>query len=281
MEKKKEIIIVPQGGIANRLRALMSAYTLAINLNRPLKILWVRDNELNASFSDIFQQKCEFYQIEEISQLKFLLRYSPPRKKNVFISYLIQSLYDYYYFNQIGKRSIFPSKEQWLSGFNDKSFIIVSGSSFFDYDPALINTVFPISNIVRNRVSEILKRKMPQFAIHIRRTDNELSIKYSPIDLFVETIDYELSKNREALFFLATDDESVKKTLIKKYPNNIIFNLVPANRKTSKGIIDGMSELEIISQCDIIYGSYWSSFTEIAAQKGNKKLIVLKTSIPS
>lgn len=276
MVREKEIFIVPQGGIANRLRAIMSAFSLARNLRRPLTIIWVKNEELNASFSDIFQIKPDLYKLVEISQFTNLFRYSPPRKKNFFLPSLLQFCDSRHFIHQTGSNPEFPTKEEWLSDFNDKPVVIVSGSSFFDYDPAQINTIFPVSINVKNRIKEILGGKQPDLALHIRRTDNDLSIRYSPIEIFEETIEKEISNNKDVIIFLATDDEKVKNALLQKYPENLISNSTPATRKTADGITDGMAELEILSQCHTIYGSYWSSFSEIAAEKGNNTLIVLK-----
>lgn len=276
-QNKNEIIIVPQGGIANRMRAMMSAYTLAQSLGRRLRILWVENEELHCSFPDIFAINNDLYSVESISNFKHLFAFLPPLKKNLFLSPLFRLFKNRHYIFQIGKNVIFPTREQWLKEYDNQDIVIVSGSSFFDYDPGSINSVFPISDKVAKREKEIVMNQMPQIAFHIRRTDNTLAIKHSPLELFENALERELTNNSDALFFLATDDETIKNKFVQKYPHNIICNPNPAVRSTCDGIVDGMAELEILSKCEIIYGSYWSSFAEIASQKNGNRLVVLKT----
>ena len=46
----EKIILVPVGGLANRMRAVASAVTLTYRVRRKLEVLWFRDWGLNAPF---------------------------------------------------------------------------------------------------------------------------------------------------------------------------------------------------------------------------------------
>ena len=60
------------------------------------------------------------------------------------------------------------------------------------------------------------------------------------------------------------------------YPLNIIINEEPARRDTKEGMIDAFAEMMIMSECDLIYGSYASTYSKVAANYGNKPLIILR-----
>lgn len=52
----EKIILVPVGGLANRMRAVASAVTLTYRVRRKLEVLWFRDWGLNAPFFKVFEE---------------------------------------------------------------------------------------------------------------------------------------------------------------------------------------------------------------------------------
>ena len=76
--------------------------------------------------------------------------------------------------------------------------------------------------------------------VHIRRTDNTVSMSRSTPEGFRRAMDREIKRDFKVRFFLATDDEALKATLVQEYPDRIITQR--------------------------IIGSYWSSFTDTAAE---------------
>lgn len=53
----EKIILVPVGGLANRMRAVASAVTLTYRVRRKLEVLWFRDWGLNAPFFKVFEDR--------------------------------------------------------------------------------------------------------------------------------------------------------------------------------------------------------------------------------
>ena len=53
-ERKKDITLIPVGGLANRMRAIASAVELSRICDCRLNVYWFRDMGLNARFGDIF-----------------------------------------------------------------------------------------------------------------------------------------------------------------------------------------------------------------------------------
>ena len=97
------------------------------------------------------------------------------------------------------------------------------------------------------------------------------------VELFMEKAEEEFSNNNNTKIFLATDDEYVKKTFKSRFADKIITSMNLADRNSIIGIQDGLAELYTLARTSKIYGSAWSTFSEIAAKIGNIELeIILK-----
>ena len=113
--------------------------------------------------------------------------------------------------------------------------------------------------------------------MHIRRTDNVESIKFSPLELFLEKINFEVSENENVNFFLSTDDLNVEERIISEFGNKIITHKKEFSRQTVAGMQDAVVDMFCLSKTAVIYGSYWSSFSEISARIGEINLTTLIT----
>lgn len=270
--RNSRLRIVPVGGLANRMRAIGAAYSLAKTLGKVLCVVWRSNNELKAQFSLIFKTDQLPFQLTEANAFEYRLQYECPRKKNFFISGLTAFITQkklFYIDNTLSDRLVREIENH--SG----DVIINSGTDFYDFDPDLLPEIFKFTDKVVSAKHKILKEKKPQIAVQIRRTDNLNSIDRSPLSLFEQKIQDLISCDPSLEIFLATDDEQTKLYFSQLYPDNIIFNTTQASRTTPGGIIDAAAEFLIMSECKKIYGSYWSSFSEIAALYGNVPLEVL------
>lgn len=274
MANSGNIIIVAQGGLANRMRAIASSLFYARKLNRDLIVVWNKNKDLNASFSELFKTENLPFEIIEPDFIKYNFYYELPRKRNLFLSSLIrklnvsQTLIDIHLYTE-------EEIEEKIKRIKS-NVIINSGLQFADFDHSILNSIFQFSNKVIETKKNLLDGRTPNYTIQIRRTDNYNSIKYSPLSSFEAIIQKHIDYDPKVLFFLATDDSKTKQILSSRYKNNIIINKREARRDTTPGMIDAAAELLIMSECEKIYGSYWSSFSEIAAIYGGKELIVVK-----
>ena len=86
----EKIILVPVGGLANRMRAVASAVTLTYRVRRKLEVLWFRDWGLNAPFFKVFEEP-ELMNISfSETSCKHLLMYDRPRRRNFYLPKLFQ-----------------------------------------------------------------------------------------------------------------------------------------------------------------------------------------------
>ena len=113
--------------------------------------------------------------------------------------------------------------------------------------------------------------------VHIRRSDNVQAIQGSPLELFEKKIAEELALNPEQRFFLATDDEETAERLKNMFGDAIVMQERRClKRGDSAGIVDAAVDFLALSRCREIFGSFWSSLSDIAAEYGKHPLTVLK-----
>jgi hypothetical protein len=101
--------------------------------------------------------------------------------------------------------------------------------------------------------------------VHIRRGDNKKSIEGSPLPCFQT----KMREHPDAFFVIATDDMKVRKELETEFGNRCVFPASVLTRKTEEGMIHGVADFFALTKCSELWGSYWSSFTDIAALYGN------------
>ena len=111
--------------------------------------------------------------------------------------------------------------------------------------------------------------------VHIRRTDNTVSMGKSTTEQFISEMEKALEKRPATRFFLATDDIDEEKTLRGLFPGKIISNQErDPSRDSLSGMKDAVVDLFCLAACDHLIGSYWSSFTDTAADMhGIEKVI--------
>lgn len=130
---------------------------------------------------------------------------------------------------------------------------------------------------IQARIDQLCQQFSPYtLGVHIRRTDNTASIEQSPIELFITAIDKEIDLNVDVSIYLATDDESVKQELKKRYGKRLIYVKDKADRSSIAGIQGGIVDMYVLARTQKIFGSFHSSFSELAAQIGNIPLEIIK-----
>lgn len=261
------IIIMPEAGLCNRLRAIDSAVALAARHKMKLHIIWERNEHCNDKFSNLFIVPKE---VERLTEIKggFAMKVV---KKLVSV-YL--SLTNKCYLDQKKIENLMSQKNgfETLSGC---SRVYIRSYGRF-YQSALPFSIFrpkaPIQEIITSYKEDNI------IGVHVRRTDHQYSITYSPTEKFIEYMNKEIDKDSNVKFFLATDDPSVEITLRKVFPNKIVSHCKKSlDRNNPTAIQDAVVDLYCLSNCRKLIGSYSSSFSDIASGiNGIDKVIVKK-----
>ncbi len=256
-------IIQPSGGLCNRMRAINSARALAKRRKEKLVILWYLNPELNAAFEDLFQP----IQEPDITLLN-IRSLKDPRKL-------------YYQFSagqRLGDEDIRAHKmgdkleEDFLQSLKKRVYLLTCEQ----FAPSEGYDLFVPTKALQQRIDSFTKDFSPRcVGVHIRRTDNLVSMGKSTTEQFIAEMEKELSVHPESRFFLATDDLKEEELLRSRFPRKILSNPSRTiDRNSIAGMHDALLDLYCLAATDKIIGSYWSSFTDTAADmRGIEKII--------
>ena len=259
----KTIIVQPTGGLCNRMRTIASAVQLAQKLNCKIKVLWVKDPSLNAPFNSLFDGFP--YLVIETTEGSFYHR---------LFSLIYKRIKHYMLLDQIWIENKARGKDEslWIDEIKDKNIYIEACSDI--YKDSGVYDIFKPKSSIQN---EVISNSSEFIGLHIRRSDNEMSIKYSPTKLFLDVIEKEIANDSAVKFYLATDDLQEEKTISERFGDRIFtYKKHSVDRNTEVGIVDAMIDLTNLASCRKIYGSYYSSFSDVAAIWGNTEKKVIK-----
>ncbi|MBN2612161.1 MAG: hypothetical protein JXB00_11440 [Bacteroidales bacterium] len=275
------ITIRPFGGIGNRIRSIDSVIGITQDRQIPFTIIWERTPSLNCNFEELFslpnyisvinkngKETGLIYKLISITkEFLFKIGINTPLGYNKYlyqkdIVRLMSTGYDFHQLNNI-ERVYIDTQTRFYS--NGKEFELFK----------------PVPKII-NKVDEIIQSFTEYtVGIHIRRTDNFKSIDNSPVEEFIKFMEKEIELNSDVSFFLATDSSEVESELRSKFKYRIIKQSnIKLKRNDPIAIKDALVDLLCLSRTKKIYGSYWSSFSEVAALFGKIPLqIVVKNQI--
>ncbi|KAA6324551.1 hypothetical protein EZS27_026134 [termite gut metagenome] len=271
------ITLIPVGGLANRMHAIASALSLANDCNTHLRIIWYKDVGLNCEFHQLFQPlPYARVTLKSASLIDFIL-YDRPRRKNFWIPRVFQRiLFDKCLYGS--KVTILKSRDfDFLGWAKGKNVFITAYSLFYPL------SCFPLSGcfIPKDGIQQRIREQYNLFnkhtvGVHIRRTDNVYSISESPTELFINRMNDEIQQHPETLFYLATDSQEEKVRLKSIFGERIITLDKEISRTTPTGIENAVVDLFLLSKTNKIIGSFYSSYTEIAAELSGIKRIIMK-----
>lgn len=276
---QRNLIIVPFGGLANRIRVILSAINLAQKFNLKLKVYWIEREELNCDFNYLFQpiKNVEIKTFKNGFFFKVLIKLSSHLK--IFLSFFNYIVISDKYIHKFLERDYFDCNPQILDhklkNRSNKNIFFTTCAKFYNYDNNDIS-LLKVNHYVQNRVNLFLeKHSLTNYiSIHIRYTDNVLAINNSPLSIFESIINIELDFGRKIV--ICTDSEFVKNELEQKYSNILIFPETEKNRDSVIGIQDALFELIILSKANKVFGSYGSTYSLLATEIGNNPLIIVK-----
>lgn len=259
--------IIPSAGLCNRMRVVASGYECARERGLEARVLWDTTNPgCRAAFHSLFLPvEVEGIVVEDTSAL-FAQAQS---RRNLYIPKLLRrlrysTLIENYNWNWTGKKLELPDAK----------------GSMAIYSMHQCGPNYPLSELFRpvpvlaSRIDELVPDG-PVVGVHIRRTDHVQSIRHASVEDYIGLMDKEIASDDAVRFFLATDDESVKRRLIGHFgKDRISTSSGRLRRDTLEGIEGAVVDLFALSRCNRILGSYYSSYSEIAAELGQIDLII-------
>ena len=273
------IYIIPHSGLANRIRVIVSGLSFSHKVNHRLTIIWNKDKSLFCRFSDLFEKNEKII----VKKKSFILKLLIKAQNSLLIKKTIGKLYsiDFTLFDSNVKEFVWSTGSNFIDykklPFKVKNYFF-STCHEFHFGAAYLKFLSPVKSIQLEIDKNSARFTGKTIGVHIRRTDHLQSIVESPLLAFVAAMKLELMADPGINFYLATDDLKVETLLINKFPGKIISYKKDYSRATVKGIQDAVVDLYSLANTCKIYGSYFSSFSDIASKIGDIPLIVVRKS---
>lgn len=270
------IFLEPHSGLANRLRAIVSGVSLAKKMNQPIRVIWNKDVGCYVDFHELFQP-VDGLELRRDNWKTKCMKLARGKKSLRWLPVLAGI--DFYMFDENFKQYVWCNKGHVFNPASLKKNvrnIYINTCNDFYYHKEVMELFKPINEIQVIIENYTKKFSSKTIGVHIRRTDNVESIEYSPIELYIEEMKIDLSRDSEVDFFLATDDKETEKRLKELFPRKIITTEKELTRSSKAGMVGAMVDLYSLAKCSKIYGSYYSSFSDVASRIGNIPLKVLK-----
>ncbi len=257
------ITVEPKGGLANRIRAVDSALSMAARFETEARIIWPLLPECNCGFGELFALP-GFASLEQKGS-DLLSGLLPDNAYFLFKRISGKLRYD----KQIFQKQLRKLKEGKFDFNTLKKYRSVYINSYerFYYKDRYKHLFF--NEDILARVREIsVGFPAGIVGVHIRRTDHKKAIEHNPTEWFMEAISEEIAKDNSVKFFLATDSPQEQSRVVEKFGQRVITFEKTLERDEPAGIKDALVELLCLSRTRKILGSYYSSFSAVAAEIG-------------
>ncbi|MBP6793487.1 MAG: hypothetical protein KA143_00455 [Saprospiraceae bacterium] len=269
------IILNCDGGLCNRMRAIDAAIEYSQLASQELSVIWRKNRGLNCDYGQLFEANPLF----EIIHHRWYHYTGQPRhlrnplRKWIGIT-LEKSLYDAtFYENDRYRPDILQVDPVSLKGIKK---IYITNSNNFLKTRRSYAAFRPVGDL-RSKIDTI-GRAFPKdiVGVHVRRTDHEQSIRYSTDSTFFSKMKELKDQNPGLNFFLATDDPFTDDKFKFIWGESILTYPKVFGRNSEQGIQDAVIDLYLLSKTKGILASYYSSFSEAAADIGNIPLEIVK-----
>jgi hypothetical protein len=263
------IDLVPIGGLCNRMRAMASGVRMSEVLNGTCHIRWAKNRDCFADFDELFQPvTLSNITVSPISP--FQLHFAVSRKKNLYLPGLIRKfMYD--------AQWVWTKEQLDDAVFQEvkaQKMVVISGYSLTAHFP--LRVLFRPQPELQDRIEAVCKRFTPNtLGVHIRRGDNQMSIQNNPSSDYFHFMDAELLRNPEVRFYLATDSDAIKSEMAVRYGDKLFFSDAQLRRDSLQGMKDAVVDLWCLAATSRIIGSYYSSYSDLAAEMGDVELVIL------
>lgn len=265
------ITVLPEGGLCNRMRVVASAWLLAKASAQPMRVLWHRTPDFNARFDSIFSTAEIPFDVLERSAMTrigrggFRLREYWARVSGNYV---------------LGECETAPGKFQMEHALKaiDGRDVFVHTNSRLAFDPEMYKLFVPAAEAAEF-IENLRANVANSVGVHVRRTDNTQALRESTLEQFIALMKVEVESNPKTQFFLATDDPEVTTTLQANFADRVQeYKKRAYSRNDPLAIVDAVVDLFALGNCRKLIGSYWSSFTDTAAELNGIECVIARSS---
>ncbi len=274
------IIVEPCAGLGNRFLGMASAYHWAQQTGDELTVLWKTERVMGAKNEAVFSlpegirvihAKDYGYKDKPFSYFRYTMLEKKLRRKAD-------------YFSDVGTTNdLFVEKgnayyEEVMKNNNLK--FIRAFSQFHDFSgiERPLEFIKP-THYVMNKADSVIGNidSGRNIGVHIRRTDNQVCINNSPLEVFIDAMEREIENDDKVTFYIASDDLDTILELKKRFGERIYYmSEKNFERDSDRGIADAFAELICLSHSKKIIGSFYSTYSRIAAMLSGIELEVVK-----
>jgi hypothetical protein len=259
---RRFLTVEPTGGLANRMRVVDSAASLAEERGLALTVHWTRTSDLNARFAELFEPLPGVRVREHAWTTSRLWRVSA-------------RLLGYYrpYVDQAGlERRMKSGVGVGDLAVGPRAFLITC--SRFVAVPGPARRWVPVRDL-RHELDRVTRAfDSATLGIHIRRRDFPEG-RESPTEGFMTWMKAELRQNPATRFFLATDSLAEERTLAEAFPGRLITRPKNYDRNRPEGVRDALIDLYALARTRRIAGTHSSSFSEVAGEIGGCEVVTI------
>ncbi|MBX2817449.1 MAG: hypothetical protein KTR24_15680 [Saprospiraceae bacterium] len=253
-----KITVKANGGLGNKMRVIASCIALHHTLKVPIHVIWENNWELHCSFDQLFKPIDGLIVVEEpylkwYNVLKLGMRWRHRSSMQRSADQVI---------DDADIEHLEEDFDQYVQG--NESVFIKTCAAFYG-DDSHLSLMLPIDCI-----QEVIDRRRrhlngPYLGLHIRRGDNLMSRKVSKLHHFKDAIALALDQEPSTQFYLSTDSRKVAEQIVEWFGPCIHYTASGKNRRKPGNIQAALVDLMVLSGAERIIGSYWSSFSEVAA----------------
>lgn len=283
--EQKSIVLVPTDGLCNRMRSIASAVSLSKHLSRELQVIWLINRSVGCPFNQLFKPLSSIRVIQSRKLTNHFYQdrgYVLAMSKDKYIrlmllisSELYKNLMHYDVFDSIEMADISPADLTSKVAKSRRPFLITNEAFYSKIKPNNYDFFQPIDELEHQIEERTSGFNEYTIGIHIRRGDHKKSILKSPLSLFETVVSNEIDINSKVNFYVASDSVRDKQYLSDRFGSHIIADFRETSRHNSQGLQAALIDLYSLSRCCKIYGSYWSSFSRVAADISGIELITL------
>ena len=257
-------VVELKGGLANRLRALWSAHALALRYRRTVLVVWPINAELGCSHQYLFTLDSPIRLISvDLSR--------PWQNLSLRIArWLLSSLH-------FGLNCPVDAGEAWgrpgrfAPSWMPFQWIQTCAEFESIYDlPAPFLPLRDLRNQAASRLAKARAFGGVLVGVHIRRSDHRHAVARSNTNAFITAMRDQLDREPSTRFLLCTDDPAEVEPLRTLFGDRLLWYPPKClDRSRQLSAIDALIDFLTLSGCNLIFCSYLSSFSLLAARMGD------------
>lgn len=266
-----KIFVRPTAGLCNRMRVIATAYEQLKEKdpNGIMKVFWFLDSGLNCRVEKLFNLPNDIQVVNCYPEKNFINT----------ICNIILRVYLMLTTKCVREKDVISARNNSQDIVSNRVYIVSYEhikKNFLDSDYSIFQPTEEIKKLVKDRIQTVTDGgKYTYIGLHIRRTDNNKSINQSSSEMFYTILDKYFAKYKNARVYVASDSLEEIKMLEERYNTDTKRIFFSENgvksRDTEEGIMEAYVELLTLANAEVIYGSFFSSYSDLAAAIYRKK----------